>query len=233
MELSNKQKAWAIVGGIAVITAGAGYLVAVGLLEPFIFVLWPIMFWSWGKYVWLVYLNEMNEPMRLVDKALSKFNFTVKEIEWSEDKTKRRIIGKYQDQGFYIETCPGYCSVQITYLPWSEVDSADPNVPKLMEAVNNTNAEFSNLSVVITDPTDEGKRLVYTRANIILPSYQTAEILEQMLIDMLNSRISINRNLDRERPWMNKKKKVVGFNAYQQEEENTVVAAKGETSVKN
>lgn len=133
-----------------------------------------------------------------------------------------------------IEVSPGCYTIRIIYLPWSEADSADPNVPKLMEAVNDTNAEFSNLCVVVTNPGDDGKRGIYTNMNLVLPSYRTAEVLEQMLIDMLNSRICLNRNLDRERPWMNQKKKVVGFNAYSQEKDekkDAVIAAKSETKI--
>ncbi|NPD82644.1 hypothetical protein HPS57_11775 [Prevotella sp. PINT] len=41
VKLSEKQKAWSIVAGFAVITAGAGYFVAIGANSPFVFVISP------------------------------------------------------------------------------------------------------------------------------------------------------------------------------------------------
>lgn len=236
MTMNYRQKALASLAGIIAIFAGCLYLISIDVLNWEVIILAVFGCYPWAKYVWQVFRFEQRNTVRILQSSFPKFGFSIENTEWNDERTAVRMYGKYQGDNFMIEAAPSSAYVMIYDMPWTDVKASDPSVPRLLEAINETNAETANMSVFMMEPNEEGVRRIYTVSKTILPTYKPEQYLDSLMCEMLNSKKALHDNFQRERPWMTQHKGAVGFKvesmADDKQEESSEIAAKRESKVK-
>lgn len=217
MTLNYRQKAWAALAGIIAVIGASIYFIIIDVLNAGALIVVAFGCYPWAKYIWQVLRFEHRNTVRVLKSALPKCGFSIEDTEWNDDKTAVRFHGKYQGDNFMVEAYPSSAYVMVFDMPWSGIKASDPSVPRLLEAINETNAEASNMSVYLMDPDEDGVRNVYTLSKTILPSYQLEQYLDSLMCDMLNRKKALHDNFGKERPWMTQRRGPVGFNVQSQE----------------
>lgn len=146
MILNYRQKAWASFAGIIAVFAVCMYLIVIDVLNVGASIVAAFGCYPWAKYIWQVVGYERRNPIRVLKAALPKCGFSIEDTEWSVDKTTVRFHGKYQGDRFMIEADSSAAYVMIFDMPWSEIKASDPSVPRLLEAINETNVGAANLN---------------------------------------------------------------------------------------
>lgn len=189
------------------------YLIVIGILH--VVAVLPLLFgcYPWYKYIWNVYNIERRNTIRILKKILPKSNFSIEQTDWNEEHTLLRFWGKYQGDNFMIEASPHSLYINVYDLPWHNIKSSDASMHRYMEAVNDTNAKYPHLCVVVCDPDENEMRDIYTLSRTILPDYHPNEYLDNLMCTMLNCKNTLAESLKRERPWLNSKRNSIGFNA--------------------
>lgn len=213
MTLSNRQKAWACVAGIAAVLAVVSYL---RVIHAVTWAAWPfavLCCYPWAKYAWQVFQYERRNTVRALNKALPKCGFAIENAGWNESETEFQFHGKYQGDNFVIVASPTVAYFWIYDLAWLCVKASDPSKHMVLEAINEINANAGNISVFITEPQEQGNRNILTVSKTILPFYKNAEFLACLMCDMLNQKAKFRESLEKERPWMARRAGPIGFNA--------------------
>ncbi|MBO5698604.1 MAG: hypothetical protein J6R79_01175 [Bacteroidaceae bacterium] len=129
-----------------------------------------------------------------------------------------RIYGVYQGDHFIIDASPESLYINIYDLMWHSVKSTDPSMRIYLEAINDTNAENPNSSVVMCDPNENDMRDIYTISKTIIPDYQPQLYLETLMCDILNCKKTFAENVQKDRPWLKAKRGPIGFNTSSEED---------------
>lgn len=128
------------------------------------------------------------------------------------------IYGDYQNEKFIIKASPDSLYINICTLTWHRIKSTDPSIHQYLEAINDTNAEHPNISVIMCDPDENDMRYIYTASTTLIPEYQPHIYLEQLICDIANSKSTFAENLQKDRPWLKAKRGPIGFNTSYEEE---------------
>ncbi len=205
------RKAWLSAIGIVVIFAVCSYLIYIEIFHVCVLIFAAFGCYPWGKYIIAVVRHVLKNPVKILGKALPKCGFSIDKKEWNEERTFVRFSGKYQGDNFILEAAPNCAYINVYDLPWHSIKITDPQMAQLMEAVNDTNAQSANMSVVVCDPDDEGNRDIYTLSKTILPNYKPEDYLDSLMCDMLNRKRALAESMGRQRPWMKPQRGPIGF----------------------
>ena len=200
----------AIIAGVMGVCAA---LVIADILEPLALVFAAAACYVSARYLWIYFMDILHSPVRVLKKVLPKVGFNIENIEWSDDKSSVSMIGKYQDDSFVIEAAPGYAFFTVTDMPWHTFNVDDPNMPRILEAINATNASCTHMSVILCNPDEEGNRVIYTKSSTLLPHYRTADYMQWLLTDILRRKHDLAEQLRQSRPWLDKQSRPIGFTA--------------------
>lgn len=236
MTLNYRQKAWLNLAGIVTAWCFTIYLMLLDSRNGGAIIIALLCSWVWGRYALRVLGYERRNTIRILKASLPKCGFSIRETEWNDEKTAVRFHGKYQGDNFMVEASPSSAYILVFDMPWTAIRASDPSVPRLLEAINETNIESANMSVCMMEPDEEGVRQIYTLSKTILPSYKPEQYLDSLMCDMLNRKKALHDNFDKPRPWMNTTKRgPVGFNVGNTKkdatDESIDVAAKSDTKV--
>lgn len=212
MNMNNKQKAILYLIAIIWVFAICIYLISINILHPIS--LFAILFgcYPWGKFIWGVCNLEKHNTTRILKRILPKCGFSIEKTEWDEEHTFMRIYGVYQGDHFIIEASTVSLFIKIYDLVWHSVQASDPSMRLYLEAINETNAAYSNLSVIMCEPDEKDMRDIYTASITIIPDYQPHVYLDHLMCDMLNCKKTFAESVQKDRPWLKAKRGPIGFN---------------------
>ena len=216
--MNDQQRAYLYLLATLLACAACIYLIAIEILHPiaFLFVLFGC--YHWCKFIWDYFNIERRRPTRVLKKLLPKCGFSIEKTEWNEEHTCMRIFGVYQGDHFIIDASPESLYINIYDLMWHSVKSTDPSMRIYLEAINDTNADNPNSSVVMCAPDENDMRDIYTISKTIIPDYQPQLYLETLMCDMLNCKRTFAESVQKDRPWLKAKRGPIGFNTSCEEE---------------
>ncbi len=171
--------------------------------------------WLWNLYK-MLFSVEFNIESDL-KRILPKIGCEIESIENSEDGDFVRIVGKYRDETLIFDTAQESPYLTIWDPSWFRVKANDPNIPKFMEAINQTNISTGPI-VVFSSPDEDEIRYIHTICRTILPERYQTYFLDSTLVQMLNKKVDLKNNF-KDYPWLNsssKLKKPIGFNIEKQ-----------------
>lgn len=207
-------------GIVAVLIAGV-VLVQQGILYEAALFFIGIGCWLWGVYAWRLLQSELHDTIHIVNRNLAKSGFEFLESKWLNPEASNptlRYYGRFAGEYLLIDMCHQAPSIYVVDWAWHSVKSNDPIIPILLEAINDTNAEHSNMSVALSDPNDEGDRELYTICSTVLPAYRVDDYLRFVFTQMIDQKKVLLKNMQRERPWTTQKRGPIGFSIQREAE---------------
>ncbi|MCC8037107.1 MAG: hypothetical protein LIP02_03090 [Bacteroidales bacterium] len=220
MNLSDLQKAYAKLAASAAIIIASVILSLFGVTSFMAIPLAVFGCWAWMVGSWKVLIAERREPIRLLVKNLAKAGFKEESEEWSDDGLQIRIHGEFYGQKVLWVAERRNFYAHFYHLPYVQVNVADADAMKKLEAINQANEKNGTRQVVMTQPDENGDRSIYTLATTLIPSYETASFLDVFMRTALEASVDL-RHFYVDRPWLAKPRSSVGFTVKKDEPEAT------------
>lgn len=229
--MTQDQKTWASVFGIILVLAICTILIATDVLNYIALI--PVAFGCipMVKNINTAIKDERVKALPRVRKALKKLNVNIDRENYDEERGVTTIQCYYREKHYVFQIEDDASVIWINYDPFGLVEADDPRIPNLMEAINETNEARPHTSVCLTQPDEEGRRLIYARAFTTIPTIEPVCFIEWMMFELVRTAEALNSYVRKDYSWKKPERDPIGF-ATEKKEKGEDSEAKGEPTAK-